>query len=104
LHSPTDWKECLMRGIELLLSALRSVDDLTPIGNPRILGTTLARSEKGGSVTVQVAAVHAHSCPFWRGGKRHGSCDCGALDEWERIISRDTSPAPAVAQGGGDAE
>ena len=62
--------------------------ELEPIGNPRVRSKTLARDDRGGSVVIQVAAVHAHTCPFWRQGQKHGPCDCGALDAWEAIYAR----------------
>lgn len=64
-----------------------SLDDLRPIGNSRVLGKVLAKSALGGSVSVQVAAVHTHDCRYWRQGKSHGPCLCGALTEWETFLA-----------------
>lgn len=66
------------------------LNDLEPAGNERILMQTLLRSPKGGMVSATVAAVHEHSCPFWRIGKRHGPCDCGALEAWDEIFREST--------------
>ena len=39
---------------------------------------TIARAEGGGYLLVSVDAVHDYDCPFWRMGKKHGPCVCGA--------------------------
>lgn len=67
------------------MSVLPPLGELKPLGNPRLLGKTLAKNAKGGRVVVQLAAVHTYDCPSWRVGRRHGECDCGALEEWERF-------------------
>lgn len=55
---------------------------------------TLARDERGGYVALSVYAVHAHECPYWRIGKRHGPCNCGAIDLWmERAVQREVERA-----------
>lgn len=59
--------------------------DLATIGGAYVRGQTLARNAKGGTVSIHVAAVHVHSCPYWRQGRRHGPCNCGALEEWRKI-------------------
>jgi hypothetical protein len=68
------------------------LDDLRPLGNPRLLGKTLSRNAKGGYVSVQIAAVHTYACKFWRQGKRHGPCTCGALDEFAALAGEAVSP------------
>lgn len=42
----------------------------------------IARAADGGYVSVRVEAVHAHACPYWRLGRRHGPCTCGARSVW----------------------
>lgn len=39
---------------------------------------------RGGYVYVEVDVCHAHECPFWRAGKRHGPCNCGAEELREK--------------------
>ena len=45
----------------------------------------LATDDRGGSVVMTVEAVHTRECPFWRQGKRHGPCSCGAADAWKKV-------------------
>jgi hypothetical protein len=47
----------------------------------------LKESEAGGYLAARIDAVHTYACPWWRMGRRHGPCDCGAnalLADFER--------------------
>lgn len=50
-----------------------------------IVSKVIGRSELGGYVSISAQAVHAHRCPYWRMGKRHGDCTCGALEVWADV-------------------
>jgi len=38
----------------------------------------IEKAEGGGYLYVEVNACHSYECRFWRMGKRHGPCTCGA--------------------------
>jgi hypothetical protein len=38
-----------------------------------------------GYVVLNATAVHTHDCKYWRLGKSHGPCTCGANDLWESV-------------------
>jgi hypothetical protein len=48
----------------------------------------LQKDERGGYVSVSVHVVHEHSCPFWRMGRRHAPCNCGAHEAWTNFFLR----------------
>ena len=75
--------------------------DLPQAENRHGLHKTLARSSKGGYVALTVQAVHTYDCPFWRMGKKHGPCNCGAHEEWERWSAL---ADPQSSEGGGNRE
>lgn len=51
------------------------------------LHSVIARDPEGGHVSASVTCVHARSCPYWRMGKRHGPCSCGAHETWHRMLT-----------------
>lgn len=67
-------------------AAYPALSELDAFGNARIRSRRLAEGELGGSVVLQIAAVHTHACPYWRNGKSHGPCECGANEAWDRWI------------------
>ena len=75
--------------------------DLPQAENRHGLHKTLARSSKGGYVALTVQAVHTYDCQFWRMGKKHGPCNCGAHEEWERW---NAAANPQSSEGGGNRE
>lgn len=44
---------------------------------------TMAKADGGGALVIEAVVVHTHECPYWRMGKRHGACICGALTLWQ---------------------
>jgi hypothetical protein len=62
----------------------------------------IERAPGGGSLSVEAGSVHAHACPAWRMGRRHGPCKCGASALWEkhrRRIVLYVSEAPVALAG-----
>lgn len=52
----------------------------------RRIRVKVGQSPKGGFVDAVIQPVHAHSCPYWRLGVRHGPCNCGAHEVWDEFI------------------
>lgn len=58
--------------------------DHCPNGVCQSTSRVVERALGGGYVYLSASAVHAHDCPNWRMGTRHGPCRCGAAEAWER--------------------
>jgi hypothetical protein len=81
------------------------------------IDAVLNTDAKGGYLIASISCVHTHECPFWRNGKRHAPCNCGAnaLIEvfkknhtampWHGVIeilrAKHSPAGPATALGGG---
>jgi hypothetical protein len=62
---------------------------LVPYGNMNRAQSAIWRNEISGAyVLAEVVAVHARKCKYWRMGKSHGPCTCGASLAIERILEK----------------
>lgn len=50
------------------------------------INQVVARSSWGGSVIASVNPVHLHECNYWRMGRRHRPCTCGALELFDEFV------------------
>lgn len=60
----------------------------------------IATSPKGGYLYVDADVCHTHECPFWRMGKSHGPCECGA-EELREHWGYETALDAALGSEGG---